>query len=118
MSLWRIIMALIFPPFAVIDKGCGAIVLVFLLTMAGWLPGVAAALFFAYLDSQNGGRRPDRNLRYVQVPAGEADLYEKPKRKGAYVRLSDGDVLEVVEDDGRPLIAPEDKAKRDDLIES
>jgi uncharacterized membrane protein YqaE (UPF0057 family) len=112
MSLWRIIMALIFPPFAVIDKGCGAIVLVFLLTMAGWVPGVAAALFFAYLDSQNSARRPDPNPRYVRVAAGDDDLYEKPKRKGAYVRLSDGDVLEVVEDDGRPPLDADEKPKR------
>ena len=44
MSLMRVILAIIFPPLSVIDKGCGSIVIVFLLTLAGWIPGVIAAL--------------------------------------------------------------------------
>ena len=32
------------PPLAVIDKGCGSIVIVFLLWLCGWVPGVIAAL--------------------------------------------------------------------------
>jgi uncharacterized membrane protein YqaE (UPF0057 family) len=44
MSLFRVILAIIFPPLSVIDKGCGSIVIVFLLTLAGWIPGVIAAL--------------------------------------------------------------------------
>jgi uncharacterized membrane protein YqaE (UPF0057 family) len=44
MSLFRVLFAIIFPPLAVIDKGCGSIVIVFILTLAGWIPGVLAAL--------------------------------------------------------------------------
>ena len=44
MSLFRVILAIIFPPLSVIDKGCGSIVIVLLLTLAGWIPGVIAAL--------------------------------------------------------------------------
>lgn len=44
MSLIRVIFAIIFPPLAVIDRGCGSILIVFLLTLAGWVPGVIAAL--------------------------------------------------------------------------
>jgi len=44
MSIWRVILAIIFPPLAVIGKGCGSIIIVFLLTCAGWIPGVIAAL--------------------------------------------------------------------------
>jgi uncharacterized membrane protein YqaE (UPF0057 family) len=32
------------PPLAVLDKGCGSIVIVFILTLLGWIPGVIAAL--------------------------------------------------------------------------
>jgi uncharacterized membrane protein YqaE (UPF0057 family) len=46
MSLLRAILCIIFPPFAVIDRGCGAILLVFLLTLCGWIPGVIAAIVF------------------------------------------------------------------------
>ena len=44
MSIWRVILAIIFPPLAVIDKGCGSIIIVFLLTLVAWVPGVIAAL--------------------------------------------------------------------------
>jgi uncharacterized membrane protein YqaE (UPF0057 family) len=44
MSCWRVLICLIFPPLAVIDKGCGNIVLVTILTIVGWIPGVLAAL--------------------------------------------------------------------------
>jgi len=44
MSIWRVILAIIFPPLAVIGRGCGSIIIVFLLTLAGWVPGVIAAL--------------------------------------------------------------------------
>lgn len=44
MSCLRILVCLILPPLAVIDKGCGAFILVTLLTIIGWVPGVIAAL--------------------------------------------------------------------------
>lgn len=47
MSLFRVIIAIILPPLAVIDKGCGAIILVTLLTLAGWVPGVLGAILFS-----------------------------------------------------------------------
>ncbi|MFI2741932.1 YqaE/Pmp3 family membrane protein [Zhouia sp. PK063] len=44
MSIWRVILSIIFPPLAVIGKGCGSMIIVFLLTLCGWVPGVIAAL--------------------------------------------------------------------------
>ncbi|MBO5820714.1 MAG: YqaE/Pmp3 family membrane protein [Alistipes sp.] len=44
MSLLRVLLAILFPPLAVVDQGCGSIVIVFLLTLLGWVPGVLAAL--------------------------------------------------------------------------
>jgi uncharacterized membrane protein YqaE (UPF0057 family) len=44
MSLWRVLLCIIFPPLAVIDKGCGSLLLVIILTAVGWVPGVIAAL--------------------------------------------------------------------------
>ncbi len=44
MSFWRVILCIIFPPLAVIDKGCGSILIIVLLTLAGWIPGVIGAL--------------------------------------------------------------------------
>ena len=44
MSLGRVILAIIFPPLAVLGHGCGSILIVGLLTLAGWIPGVIAAL--------------------------------------------------------------------------
>jgi len=44
MSCFNLILSIIFPPLAVLDKGCGSILIVFLLTCCGWVPGVIAAL--------------------------------------------------------------------------
>ena len=44
MSIWRVILSIIFPPLAVLDKGCGSIIIVLILTLCGWIPGVIAAL--------------------------------------------------------------------------
>ena len=44
MSFIRVLLAILFPPLAVIGKGCGSFIIVFLLTLCGWVPGVIAAL--------------------------------------------------------------------------
>lgn len=44
MSLFRAILSIILPPLAVIDKGCGSILIVTLLTLAGYIPGIIGAL--------------------------------------------------------------------------
>jgi len=44
MSVFRVILSVLFPPLAVIDQGCGSVLIVFLLTICGWVPGVIAAL--------------------------------------------------------------------------
>lgn len=46
MSLFRALLCLLLPPLAVYDKGCGAILIVTILTLAGWIPGVIAAIVF------------------------------------------------------------------------
>ncbi|WP_117883614.1 YqaE/Pmp3 family membrane protein [Aureibaculum luteum] len=44
MGCFRVLLSIICPPLAVIDKGCGSMIIVFLLTLCGWVPGVIAAL--------------------------------------------------------------------------
>lgn len=44
MGCLRVLLAIFLPPLAVLDKGCGSIVIVFLLTLCGWVPGVIGAL--------------------------------------------------------------------------
>ena len=48
MSLGRALLCIIFPPLAVLDRGCGTILIVIALTAAGWVPGAVAALFLNY----------------------------------------------------------------------
>lgn len=95
----RIALAVIFPPLAVLDKGCGMTALVFFLTLTLWVPGMIVALIIVLNDERH-------DHRYVSIP-GEA----KAKRKGAYMRLADGDVAQVVDDDDAPLDIDE-KRKR------
>jgi len=44
MSCLQVLLAIIFPPLAVIDRGCGSVLIVFLLSCLGWIPGVIGAL--------------------------------------------------------------------------
>jgi uncharacterized membrane protein YqaE (UPF0057 family) len=44
----RAILCIIFPPLAVLDRGCGTVLIVILLTAAGWVPGAIAALLLNY----------------------------------------------------------------------
>ncbi|HAS19973.1 MAG TPA: YqaE/Pmp3 family membrane protein [Flavobacteriaceae bacterium] len=44
MSFFRVVLSIFFPPLAVIDQGCGSVLIVFILTLCGWVPGVIAAL--------------------------------------------------------------------------
>lgn len=52
MSLLRAILCIVFPPLAVIDRGCGTVLIVLLLTLAGWVPGAIAALLLNYQAAQ------------------------------------------------------------------
>lgn len=49
MSLTRALVCLLFPPLAVIDRGCGTVLIVAALTIAGWVPGAIAALILNYM---------------------------------------------------------------------
>jgi uncharacterized membrane protein YqaE (UPF0057 family) len=44
MSLGRVLLCIFLPPLAVLDRGCGSILLVSLLTLVGWVPGVIGAI--------------------------------------------------------------------------
>ncbi len=44
MSLLRAIVCILLPPAAVLDKGCGSLLIVAVLTLAGWIPGIIAAM--------------------------------------------------------------------------
>ncbi|MBI5961272.1 MAG: YqaE/Pmp3 family membrane protein [Chloroflexi bacterium] len=49
MGCLRAILCLILPPLSVIDRGCGTFIIVTALTIAGWVPGVIAALILNFI---------------------------------------------------------------------
>jgi uncharacterized membrane protein YqaE (UPF0057 family) len=51
MSCGRLLLAILLPPLAVLDKGCGAIIVVLLLTTIGWIPGVFGAIVLSTMDN-------------------------------------------------------------------
>jgi uncharacterized membrane protein YqaE (UPF0057 family) len=51
MSCLQVILAIIFPPLAVIDRCCGSVTIVFILTLFGWIPGVIGALVILNKDT-------------------------------------------------------------------
>jgi len=46
----RAIICLLLPPLAVVDKGLGNFLIVLILTLVGWIPGVIAALIICNKD--------------------------------------------------------------------
>jgi uncharacterized membrane protein YqaE (UPF0057 family) len=112
MSIWRAVLCVVFPPLAVLDKGCGMAVIVGVLWLVGIFPGIIAALIINLIEAPQRQTRQSGNRRYVEIPTfGQKETaQDQPKRKGAFVRLADGEVAEVIDDDG---MLPE-KYKRED----
>ncbi len=44
MSLLRALLCIFLPPLAVLDRGCGSVLLVLVLTLLGWVPGIIGAI--------------------------------------------------------------------------
>lgn len=49
MGCFRALLCLLLPPLAVLDRGCGAVIVVTALTILGWVPGVIAALLLNFI---------------------------------------------------------------------
>ena len=49
MGCFRALVCSILPPLAVLDRGCGTVLIVTALTIVGWVPGVIAALLLNYM---------------------------------------------------------------------
>jgi uncharacterized membrane protein YqaE (UPF0057 family) len=47
MSCGQALLCVLLPPLAVLDKGCGAVAIVALLTLIGWVPGIIGAIIFS-----------------------------------------------------------------------
>ncbi|MCC6616773.1 MAG: YqaE/Pmp3 family membrane protein [Anaerolineae bacterium] len=56
MGCGRAILCIIFPPLAVLDRGCGTVLIVLVLTLAAWVPGVIAALLLNYMAANQPSR--------------------------------------------------------------
>ena len=56
MGCGRALLCILLPPLAVIDRGCGTVIIVTLLTIAGWVPGAIAALILNAIHQEYDGR--------------------------------------------------------------
>lgn len=52
MGCLRAIVCVILPPLAVLDEGCGPVIVVTALTLVGWVPGVIGAVVFNLMDER------------------------------------------------------------------
>jgi len=50
MSVPRLLLCVVFPPLAVMDKGCAIILIVLVGWVLGWIPGVLLAIAFGGAD--------------------------------------------------------------------
>ena len=44
MSFWRAVVCILLPPLAVADKGLGSFLIVTVLWLLGWIPGIIGAM--------------------------------------------------------------------------
>ena len=82
MLIFRIIFAIIFPPIAVIDKGCGSIALVSVLTILGYFPGMVAALYITVKSGQSESYEDDE-----EFDDNDNELDYTPKKKRGSISL-------------------------------
>ena len=66
MGCGKVILCIIFPPLAVLDCGCGAIILTTILTCAGWVPGEIGRQGEIHKSTRGPGMRPRRHGRSRQ----------------------------------------------------
>jgi uncharacterized membrane protein YqaE (UPF0057 family) len=57
MPIWRIIVCVLLPPLAVADKGLNSFIIVLILTLLGWLPGVIGAVIICNGTKRNNSKR-------------------------------------------------------------
>lgn len=62
MGCGRALLCILLPPLAVLDAGCGTIVIVTLLTLIGWVPGAIAALVI--VNQNENARRQQSQLHW------------------------------------------------------
>ncbi len=55
MSFLRVVLCVILPPLAVLDKGLGSILVVTVLWILGWIPGIIGAVVICFLSERRGG---------------------------------------------------------------
>ena len=90
MGCLRAILCVLLPPLAVIDRGCGTFVIVTILTVLGWLPGVIAAVvvnLIADAADENGNGLADSG----DPDAGAADLVPRDSDGDGTPDYRDGD---------------------------
>ncbi len=57
MPIWRIIVCVLLPPLAVADKGLNSFIIVLILTLLGWLPGVIGAVIICNSTKRSNSKR-------------------------------------------------------------
>lgn len=73
MGVIRVLICLLFPPLAVLDKGCGVLLLVSVLTLFGWIPGVLAALIICLRQQpaqQQAATQPNQRSKIGELALG------------------------------------------------
>ena len=81
MRVTKVILAVILPPLAVWDKGCGTVLLVGVLTMLAWIPGVLAAMFIVWRDflrTSPGTEDRSADIFSAAQQAKNQPLYNRP----------------------------------------
>jgi uncharacterized membrane protein YqaE (UPF0057 family) len=78
MNLFKMALAVLMPPLAVWDKGCGTVLLVSLLTLLLWIPGAVAAMIIIVRDMQRTSPSSLAQTRSTGIFNAAQDLKGQP----------------------------------------
>ena len=93
MSFLRALVCILCPPLAVLDKGCGSVLITLLLTCAGWIPGVIAAIIFCkkqqpVMNCLPAGFLFFDGVFFIKLLPGRKDsAFSKTRNQGVNFRL-------------------------------
>lgn len=76
MNIFRMVLAVLLPPLAVWDKGCGTVLMVGLLTLLFWIPGAVVAMYIVVRDTQRTSR--PIQARSTGIVSTAQDLKSRP----------------------------------------
>lgn len=93
MTLMQILLCLVFPPLAVMNKGCGTLLLTTAATCLGWVPGCVAAAYFCWRDNKREAEERERQRVIINITQMVRDPDDINNSVGSAPPIQDAEIV-------------------------